>query len=289
MASLDMTPGEVKLLQESAAVLQGRGPEVATKMYDNFFSAHPELKYYFSTCFLGKKASDDGKVETTLMAKVMAHILFQFCINIKDLDKFKDDCERVSAKHVSRGIKPEFYPYLGDALIEALKDTIGANLVDGVLEAWRKAFDHIAALFVETEKRISAEVRNQPGGWEGFRKFKVVSVKEECDSMSQHSDEDDFDEDDKKTVYTLEPVDGNKTLPEHKFGQYVCIRFHMKDVVTHRNYTLQSITDNKLVLAIKSADEAPTSKHILAQWKEGEVIEFSPPVGTFLLLESLAV
>uniref|UniRef100_A0A7S0ZD16 nitric oxide dioxygenase n=1 Tax=Timspurckia oligopyrenoides TaxID=708627 RepID=A0A7S0ZD16_9RHOD len=290
MAKLNMTPTEIELMQKSANMLQGRGPEVATKMYDNFFSKHPEMKFYFSTCFLGKKADEDGKTQTTLMAKVMAHILFQFCIHIDDLDKFKEDCERVSAKHVSRGIKPEFYPFLGEALILALKEVIGSEASDDVLSAWRKAYDHIASLFIETEKKLSAEVRDQPGGWEGFRKFTIVDRVEEADANSMTTDSDDeLDETETKSVFTLEPVDGNKTLPAHKFGQYVCIRYQMGDVTTHRNYTLQSITDNKLVIAVKHMDEAPTSKYMLENWKLGFGVETSPPVGTFLLLESLAV
>mmetsp|Transcript_18775 Transcript_18775/g.18886 ORF Transcript_18775/g.18886 Transcript_18775/m.18886 type:complete len:291 (-) Transcript_18775:69-941(-) len=290
MATLNMTPAEIELMQKSANVLQGRGPVVATKMYDHFFSTHPELVVYFSASFMGKKAEEDGKSETTLMAKVMAHILFQFCIHIDDLDKFKEDCKRVSAKHVSRGIKPEFYPYLGDALILALKEVIGSEATEESLIAWRKAYDHIASIFVETEKELTAEVRNQPGGWEGFRKFKVVSKEEETVANSMTTDSDDeLDENEVKTVFTLEPVDGNKTLPVHKFGQYVCIRYKMKDAITHTNYTLQSITDNKLVISIKHLDAAPTSKYMLENWTIGFEVETSPPVGTFLLLESLAV
>eukprot|EP00186_Timspurckia_oligopyrenoides_P003426 CAMPEP_0182443422 /NCGR_PEP_ID=MMETSP1172-20130603/2156_1 /TAXON_ID=708627 /ORGANISM="Timspurckia oligopyrenoides, Strain CCMP3278" /LENGTH=285 /DNA_ID=CAMNT_0024638695 /DNA_START=301 /DNA_END=1158 /DNA_ORIENTATION=- len=285
-----MTPAEIELMQTSANMLHGRGPEVATKMYDNFFSAHPELKVYFSTCFLGKQVADDGKTKTTLMGKVMAHILFQFCINIENLDKFKEDCERVSAKHVSRGIKPEFYPYLGDALILALKEVIGSEASEDVLVAWRKAYDHIASFFIETEKKLTAEVKDQPGGWEGFRKFKIVERVEEADASSFTTDSDDeFEETELRTIFKLEPVDGNKTLPVHKFGQYVCIRYHMGDVTTHRNYTLQSITDNKMVIAVKHMDEVPTSKYMLENWKEGFEVETSPPVGSFLLLESLSV
>ena len=35
-------------------------------------------------------------------------------------------------------------------------------------------------------------------------------------------------------------------------------------------------------------DEAPTSKHMLSEWKQGLEVETSIPIGTFLLLESLA-
>ena len=286
MKTLDMSKGELSLLHESANMLQGRGPEVATKLYDHFFVAHPELKFYFSTCFLGKKAGDDGKTQVTLMAKVMAHILFQFCIHIEDLGKFASDCERVSAKHVSRGIKPEFYPYFGDALILALKEVIGDK--PELLAAWRKAYDHIASIFIEKEKKLTAEMRDQEGGWEGFRKFKIAEVKEEQDARTATSDDDEDEEFETKTVYYLEPKDGNKKLPVHHFGQYVCIRYHINGTTTHRNYTLQTIENDKMVIAVKHMDEAPTSKHMLSEWKQGLEVETSIPIGTFLLLESLA-
>ncbi|KAA8499448.1 Flavohemoprotein [Porphyridium purpureum] len=273
VAELAMSPAEIQALHESAKMLQGRGPEVATKLYDYFFEAHPELKFYFSTCFLGKKSGEDGKTQVTLMAKVMAHILFQLCINIDDLGKFSSDCERVSAKHVSRGIKPEFYPYFGDALIKGLKDVMGDDTE--VLTVWRKAYDHITAVFAESEKRLTAEMRDQPGGWEGFRKFKVAEAKEEQDSRTVTSDEGDDEELEMKTVFYLEPVDGNKTLPIHHFGQYVCVRYHMNDTTTHRNYTLQAVENGKMIIAVKHMDETPTSKYMIENWKVGFEVETS--------------
>uniref|UniRef100_A0A6T6LXB8 nitric oxide dioxygenase n=1 Tax=Timspurckia oligopyrenoides TaxID=708627 RepID=A0A6T6LXB8_9RHOD len=291
MASLDMSPAEIQLLKASAKTLQRRGPEIATRMYENLFTAVPDVKVFFSTAFLEKQVDEDGKTQTTLMGKIMAHILFQFCMNIENLDRFKDDCERVSAKHVSRGIKPEFYPFYGDALILALKQVMGDEATDQTLAAWRKAYDRIASMFIATEKRMTAEVRDQIGGWEGFRTFRVAERVEEADvtSLATDDSDDEYEETETRTVFTLEPVDGNKTLPVHKLGQYVCIRYKMDGVTSHRNYTLQSITDNKMVLAIKHADETPTSKYMIEKWQKGFEVETSPPVGTFLLMETLSV
>jgi len=63
MASLDMSPAEIQLLKASAKTLQRRGPEIATRMYENLFTAVPDVKVFFSTAFLEKQVDEDGKTQ----------------------------------------------------------------------------------------------------------------------------------------------------------------------------------------------------------------------------------
>jgi nitric oxide dioxygenase len=293
---------EEAVLKKSAHDLMSKGPAITSHMFDHFFTEHPDMKPYFASCFLHKTMDENHDRPTSLLSKAMAHIFFSFVAHIHDIDKFDKDMERISYKHVSRGIKPEFYPYLGDSLVEALEDVLGEHNTD-LLNSWRHAYDVMAEIFIEDEERIRKDLRENPLTWEDYRKFKVAEIKEEEIEDVLSEVDTDLDEDEKAMIHEedeeegyhkkihfyLEPVDGNPHMPPHKHGQYVSAKFEMEDGVTHRNYTLETIDDHRIVLSTKDIDPAPTSEYMRTHWKPGFVVEISAPMGEFLLLESLEV
>mmetsp|Transcript_7530 Transcript_7530/g.13334 ORF Transcript_7530/g.13334 Transcript_7530/m.13334 type:complete len:306 (-) Transcript_7530:140-1057(-) len=295
---------EEATLKKSAHDLMSKGPVILSHMYDHFFKENPEMKPYFSACFIHKTMDENHDKPTSLLSRAMAHILFNFVAHIHDIDKFDKDMERISYKHVSRDVKPEFYKIMGDSLEEALEDVLGKDN-QNLLKSWRHAFDVMSEIFIEDENRIRKELKENPKTWEGFRKFKVVEIREEKieDVLSEVDSEisedekamihqEDLDEGyHEKFHFYLEPIEGNPHMPDHKPGMYICARFDLEEGITHRNYTLETIDDHRIVVSTKCEhiDTAPTSEYMRAHWKPGFEIEISAPMGEFLLLESLEV
>mmetsp|Transcript_13344 Transcript_13344/g.35490 ORF Transcript_13344/g.35490 Transcript_13344/m.35490 type:complete len:293 (-) Transcript_13344:180-1058(-) len=292
---MSLSPDEAKALATSVKTLQKQGPKIATEMYDKFYAANPELTSYFSICFLGKdhKAGEGAKI--TLMAKVMAHILFQFILNIEREEQFKADLEKIAAKHVSRMIKPEFFPLLREALCTAVSDALGDKATPECMAGWRKGYDKMAGILIQMQVDMEADLKKKPNTWEGFRKFKLVAPIEattetigQSSSGSSDSSEDEgtgFEEKVYKMILT--PVDAG-ALPEvDKFGQYVALRLTVDGKVTHRNYNIAAVEGGNWVFALREN----VGKVCFAYFntlKVGDEVEVSQPTGSFLLLESLS-
>jgi len=292
---MSLSADESKALATSVKTLQKQGPKIATEMYDKFFAANPELTSYFSICFLGKdhKAGEGAKI--TLMAKVMAHILFQFILNIEREEQFKADLEKIAAKHVSRMIKPEFFPLLREALCTAVSDALGEKATAECMSGWRKAYDKMAGILIKMQADMEVELRKKPNTWDGFRKFKLSQPIEattetigESSSGSSDSSEDEgtgFEE--KLFKMVLEPSDAGELPEVDKFGQYVAFRLHVDGKTTHRNYNIAAVEGNKWVFALREN----VGKVCFAYFntlKVGDEVEVSQPTGSFLLLESLS-
>eukprot|EP00184_Porphyridium_aerugineum_P000763 CAMPEP_0184696562 /NCGR_PEP_ID=MMETSP0313-20130426/3806_1 /TAXON_ID=2792 /ORGANISM="Porphyridium aerugineum, Strain SAG 1380-2" /LENGTH=224 /DNA_ID=CAMNT_0027155199 /DNA_START=270 /DNA_END=940 /DNA_ORIENTATION=- len=222
MIDLQLDDKQIQLLKSSAKALTPKGPAIADRLYSIIFREHPELRYMFSPSIVPKN-DDLDEDNPTLWSKAMAHIFFNFVSQISDIHKYERDMERISFKHVSREVKPEYYAIMGDTLIEAIEYVVGKGNEE-VLGYWRHAYDVMTSKFIDREVVIRKELRETPGKWEGFRKFVVANRKEEHidDFLSDvNSDEDEPEAEPlpngchKKFYFYLEPVDGNKQMPEY--------------------------------------------------------------------------
>ena len=70
--------------------------------------------------------------------------------------------ERI-AKHVALNILPEHYPYVGEALLGALRDVLGQAATEEVMEAWTEAYGFLADVLIERERRLYRRGAQDPG------------------------------------------------------------------------------------------------------------------------------
>ncbi|MBL0319356.1 MAG: hypothetical protein IPP74_08735 [Alphaproteobacteria bacterium] len=94
---------------------------------------------------------------------------------------------------------------------------------DDIINAWAAAYGFLADILIGREKQIYDENAKKPGGWEGFKSFRVSRKEKESSNIT--------------SVY-LVAADG-APLPAFKPGQYITVRVKNPDgQTTMRNYSL---------------------------------------------------
>jgi len=145
-------------------------------------------------------------------------------------------------------------------------------------EAWTEAYNFLAKIFIDRENQIRAESQARPGGWAGFRNFKVVDKVKENEHISS---------------FYLKPEDTG-LLPEYKPGQFLSFRLTLPTGQRlYRNYSLSDRSGRDYFRVTvkrepKFCEHPPgvSSNHFHDNVKVGDVIEVGPPLGDFFLQQT---
>jgi nitric oxide dioxygenase len=76
--------------------------------------------------------------------------------NIDNLSAIMPLVEKIGARHVACGVKPEQYPIIGANLLAAIKEVLGDAATDDILNAWEEAYGVLAEIFIAEEAKIYA-------------------------------------------------------------------------------------------------------------------------------------
>ena len=261
-----MTPENIQIVKESAAVL-GENAEALTRLfYQRMFEGDPQVKAYFNEANQHK-----GEQQQALAGAVVA-----YATNIEDPSVLGSAVELIAHKHVSLGIQPDHYPIVGKHLLGAIKELLGDLATDKLINAWAEAYGQLADIMIGRETDLY-EQQKENHGWTGFRKFKVDRKVTESDEI---------------TSFYLVPVDGSPISP-HLPGQYLTVRLDQpadNQHTTMRNYSISSAPgETWFRISVKrepSTDTTPAgaiSNRLHDSVAAGELIDIAPPSGEFTL------
>jgi hemoglobin-like flavoprotein len=131
-----MDARKIALVQESFEKIASLGTEMADIFYAELFAIDPSLR----AMFIGDMRDQNRKLFAALNYIVRSlHAPHQFLVNVEDLAK----------KHVSYGVRPEHYTYVGNALLLTLKRQLGPQFTAELCDAWADAFKTIAKIMKE--------------------------------------------------------------------------------------------------------------------------------------------
>lgn len=131
----------IKLVKSTAPLLKEKGEDVTTKMYQILFSKYAETEVLF------KNANNQP---TKLAAAISA-----YAANIDKLENLSDAVELMAQRHVNAEIKPKHYPMVGDALLTAMTEVLGSDVItDEVYSAWGEAYNFLAEVLKKREKEL---------------------------------------------------------------------------------------------------------------------------------------
>ncbi|WP_344762163.1 globin domain-containing protein [Actimicrobium antarcticum] len=247
-------------IDASVPVLRAHGLAITTTFYRNMFVAHPELTNLFN---MGNQAS--GVQQQSLAAAV-----FAYAANIGNTAALGPVIERIVQKHLSVGIRAEHYPIVGQYLIGAIQETLGDAATAPLLAAWVEAYDSLARLLINAEKKAYAQAGIMPGQ---LRNMRVTQRHNESTGI---------------VSFVLEPMDGD-AVPSFKPGQYISVAVDLGD--GHRQLRQYSLSDapglDHLRISVKrelAQPEAPRGE--VSNWihdniKEGSVLQVTHPFGEF--------
>lgn len=256
----------IRIVKSTAPILAEHGETLTRHFYQRMFTHNPEVAPFFNPAH--QKA---GKQQRALAGAITA-----YAANIDNLEVLGDAVELIAQKHVSLTIKPEHYPIVGENLLASIREVLGEGATDEVIAAWAEAYGFLANILIGREKQIYAENALKPGGWEGFKPFRVIRRERESSNI---------------TSFYLVAADG-APLPAFKAGQYITVRVTMPNgQTTMRNYSLSDKPGQewfRISVKREVAPEAATPAGYVSNLLHdsvgiGDTIEIAPPCGEFFL------
>ena len=134
----------IDIIKSTVPALQAHGLDITTHFYKTMFENNPEVKPYFNM----------DRQKNGEQPKVLATTVLAAAKNIDNLEALLPAVQKIGNRHVEVGIKPEHYPIVGKNLLIAIKDVLKDAATDEVLEAWGKAYEEIAKVFISVEQSI---------------------------------------------------------------------------------------------------------------------------------------
>ena len=76
--------------------------------------------------------------------------------NIDNLEAIKPVVNRIGVIHCNTQVQPEHYPIVGKHLLGAIKEVLGDDATEDIINAWAKTYEVIAEVFINNEKEMYA-------------------------------------------------------------------------------------------------------------------------------------
>lgn len=138
------------IIKSTVPALQAHGMEITKTFYKNMFENNPEVKPLFN---MDRQASGE-------QPKALAMTILAAANNIDNLAALAPAVAKIGEKHCNALIKEEHYPIVGANLLGAIKEVLGDAATDEVIDAWGKAYEVIAKIFIDVEKNIYSSRNN---------------------------------------------------------------------------------------------------------------------------------
>lgn len=254
------------IVKSTAPILQEHGETLTRHFYQRMFTHNPEVAPFFNPA-----NQTAGKQQRALAGAIAA-----YAANIDNLEVLGGAVELIAQKHASLMIKPEHYPIVGQNLLASIQEVLGEGATDEIIGAWAEAYGFLADIMIGREKQIYNENARKPGGWEGFKDFRIVRKEKESSNI---------------TSFYLAAADG-APLPTFKPGQYITVRAMIpQGSTTMRNYSLSDKPGQewfRISVKREVPPEANTPGGYVSNWlhdkvEVGDTIEIAPPCGEFFL------
>ncbi|RMD39555.1 hypothetical protein DV735_g5587, partial [Chaetothyriales sp. CBS 134920] len=255
------------MIKSTAPVLAEHGVALISHFYKRMLGNHPELRNIFNS----------AHQSTGLQPASLAHAVWAYSANIDNLGALTSAVTRIAHKHASLGIQPDQYPIVGENLLASIKEVLGDAATPALMDAWAVAYQQLADIFINFENDLYVRAKAAPGGWTGWRKFKVARKVPESEEI---------------TSFYLEPLEGK--LPAFQAGQYISIRVFISELGLYqpRQYTLSDTGGQGDHFRISVKREAAKGENVPAgrisnilhkDITEGAELQVSNPFGEFTL------
>jgi nitric oxide dioxygenase len=256
----------IAIVKATAPVLDIHGEALTRHFYKRMFSHNPEVAPLFNP-----SNQHAGSQQRALAAAICA-----YAANIDNLEVLGSAVELIAQKHASLRIKAEHYPIVGENLLASIREVLGDAATDDIINAWAEAYGFLADILIGREAQIYKEQAEGAGGWEDFKKFRVIKKERESDNI---------------TSFYLIPTAGGP-LPSYKPGQYITVRVpYGNNSSTMRNYSLSDVAgQDHLRISVKreTGPKADTPRGYVSNMlhdhvEAGHDVELAPPSGEFFL------
>ena len=250
------------IVKSTVPLLESGGEALTTYFYKKLLTRYPQVQPLFNQAH---QASGD-------QPRALANGVLMYARHIDQLDQLGDLVAKIINKHVALQILPEHYPLVGECLLEAIREVLGAEIAtDEVISAWGKAYGQLADILMGAEESIYDEKAKALGGWRGSREFKVVAKVPESAEI---------------TSFYFAPADGQPILA-FTAGQYIGMQLFVEGKEIRRNYSLSALGgNNQYRISVKREPGGRASNYLHDQLNVGDSINLFTPSGEFTLVHN---
>ncbi|QEI06570.1 NO-inducible flavohemoprotein [Pigmentiphaga aceris] len=250
------------IVKATVPILETGGETLTTHFYKMLLRDYPQVVPLFNKAH---QSSGD-------QPRALANGILMYAKNIDRLEALGDLVGAIVNKHVALQILPEHYPMVGDCLLRAIREVLGAEIAtDEVIAAWAAAYGQLADILIGAEKQVYDDTAKAEGGWRGTRDFVVTKKVAESDEI---------------TSFYFEPVDGKSVL-QFQPGQYIGLRVIVDGEEMRRQYSLSAAANGQHYrISVKREPGGKVSNHLHDHVHEGTVVQLMPPSGQFTLAAS---
>ena len=261
-----LSPRTIEIVKEITPAVAANAETITRRFYQRLFDSNPEVQAFFN----------QAHQHTGGQQKALAGAICAYFTHIDNLDALGPAVELIAQKHCSLGIQPEHYPIVGKHLLAAIQDVMGEAATEEILGAVGEAYQLLAGVCIAREKEIYQQQQAAPGGWNGYRQFRVERKVPESDVV---------------TSFYLRPADDGP-LPMFLPGQYTTVRIdHPSTPTSPRNYSLSDrpgqehyrISVKREAALAAGAPDGLISTYLHQQIEPGDRVELGPPCGEFTL------
>lgn len=253
------------IVKATAPVLAEQGYTIIRHFYSRLFQAHPELKNVFNM----------AHQERGQQQQALARAVYAYAANIENPESLAAVLKNIAHKHASLDVRPDQYPIVGEHLLGAIKDVLGAAATDEILSAWAQAYQNLADTLIRMENGLRDESARRAGGWVSWRSFVVRDKRPESDVI---------------TSFVLEPADGDP-VANFEPGQYISIAVQVPELGLQqiRQYSLSDAPNGKTYrISVKREDGGPypagyVSSLLHNHVSVGDEVKLAAPYGNFYI------
>ena len=137
----------IDIIKATVPALREHGVTITTRFYERMFEKNPEVAPLFN---MARQRNGE-------QPKALAMAVLGAAENIENLGAIMPLVEKIGARHVAAGVKPEHYPIIGANLLAAIKEVLGDAATDEIISAWEKTYGVLAEIFIEEERKLYAQ------------------------------------------------------------------------------------------------------------------------------------
>lgn len=258
-----LTDAQLAIVKSTVPLLESGGEALTTHFYKMLMRDYPQVRPLFNRTH---QASGD-------QPRALANGVLMYARHIDRLEALGPLAAQIVNKHVAVQIMPEHYPMVGDCLLRAIREVLGAEIAtDAVIEAWGAAYGQLADILIGAEQQVYDTKAQAPGGWRGARNFIVARKVAESDEI---------------TSFYFRAQDGGALL-DFEPGQYIGLRMVVDGEEQRRQYSLSAPLNlpgqlPQYRISVKREAGGKVSRHLHDEIHEGAVVELFPPSGDFSL------
>lgn len=119
---------DIDQLATSFDLIAPRGQELVDRFYTRLFEVAPEVEPLFA------------RVDMERQKQSLLNTLIVLRESLEDLDDVIPDLEALGARHAGWGVKAEYYPMVGQVLLESMANIGGPDWRPSYTDAWADAY-----------------------------------------------------------------------------------------------------------------------------------------------------